>query len=64
MNQSGLLRRKFTWQDDYWAVGISESHLEAVRTYFHSQEEHHSKVSFKEEIDEFMEKYDWERKKG
>ena len=64
INQSGLLKHKFTWQDDYWAVSVSESHLEAVRRYIHSQEEHHSKVSFKEEIDEFMEKYGWSRIKG
>ena len=64
INRSGLLNRKFTWQDDYWAVGVSESHLEAVRRYIHSQEEHHRKVSFKEEIDEFMKKYGWEKLKG
>lgn len=64
INQSELLEYKFTWQDDYWAVGVSESHLEAVRTYIHSQEEHHRNVSFKEEIDEFMEKYGWSRIKG
>ncbi len=64
INRSGLLNRKFTWQDDYWAVGVSESHLEAVRTYIHSQEEHHREVSFKEEIDEFMKKYGWEKYKG
>ena len=57
INQIGLLKHKFNWQDDYWAVSVSESHLEAVRRYIHSQEEHHSKVFFKEEIDEFMEKY-------
>ncbi|MCG2589052.1 transposase [Rhodohalobacter sulfatireducens] len=64
INRSGLLDRRFTWQDDYWAVSVSESHLEAARTYIHSQEKHHGKVSFNEEIDEFMEKYGWERIKG
>jgi putative transposase len=47
------------WQDDYWAVGISERHLQPVREYIHNQNAHHSKQSFKEEIDEFMEKYGW-----
>jgi putative transposase len=47
------------WQDDYWVVGVSESHLESVRKYIHNQEEHHSKKSFSEEINGFMEKYGW-----
>lgn len=61
INQSGLLNHKFKWQDDFWAVSVSESHLEAVRNYIHQQEEHHKKISFKEEIDEFLEKYGWEK---
>lgn len=64
INRSGLLDRTFNWQDDYWAVSVSESHLEAVRTYIHSQERHHRKVSFNEEIDVFMKKNGWERIKG
>jgi REP element-mobilizing transposase RayT len=61
INQSGLLNQKFKWQDDFWAVSVSESHLEAVRNYIHKQEEHHKKISFKEEVDEFLEKYGWEK---
>jgi REP element-mobilizing transposase RayT len=59
INQNKLIPGKFIWQDDYWAVGISESHIEPVRKYIHSQEEHHSKKTFKEEVDGFMEKYGW-----
>ena len=59
INQNNLTEGKFVWQDDYWAVGVSESHIESVRKYIHNQEEHHSKKSFKEEISEFMEKYGW-----
>lgn len=64
INRSGFINYKFTWQDDYWAVGVSESHLESVRKYIHSQEEHHRKLSFKAEIDQLMKKYGWERIKG
>ena len=59
INQNKLTTDKFIWQDDYWAVGVSEKHLEGVRKYIHSQEEHHSKKSFNEEINMFMEKYGW-----
>ncbi len=60
INKNNFLRNKFSWQDDYWAVSVSESHLEAVRNYIQNQEEHHKGKSFAEEIDEFMKKYGWE----
>lgn len=60
INQNNLTAEKFMWQDDYWAVGISESHLKSVRRYIHNQEAHHSINSFSEEINQFMEKYEWE----
>jgi REP element-mobilizing transposase RayT len=59
INQNNLTEYKFTWQDDYWAVGVSESHLKSVRDYIHNQEIHHSRNSFEEEVNEFMEKYGW-----
>lgn len=61
INRNGLINHKFIWQDDYWAIGVSESHLESVRKYIQSQEEHHKRVSFTDEIDEFIKKYDWEK---
>ncbi len=60
INKNKILRNKFSWQDDYWAVSVSESHLSAVRDYILHQEEHHRHKSFAEEIDEFMKKYGWE----
>ncbi len=59
INQNKLTTNKFVWQDDYWAVGVSESHLQAVRNYICNQEEHHHKISFAEEVEEFMNKYGW-----
>lgn len=59
INQNKLTENKFVWQDDYWAVGASESHLQSIRDYIHSQEEHHSKNSFTDEVNVFMEKYGW-----
>ncbi len=64
INQQKLIEEKFTWQDDYWAVGVSESHLESVRKYIYKQESHHSKQSFSDEIDVFMEKYPWNFTQG
>ena len=59
INQNNLTTEKFVWQDDYWIVGVSESHLESVRKYIHNQEIHHSNQSFESEINKFMEKYGW-----
>ncbi len=59
INQQKLTTEKFIWQDDYWVVGVSESHLDSVRKYIHNQEAHHSKQSFTDEIDVFMKKYGW-----
>ncbi|MGQ9846514.1 MAG: IS200/IS605 family transposase [Bacteroidales bacterium] len=59
INKNKLTKSKFIWQDDYWAVSVSESHLESVRNYIKEQEEHHKKVSFSEEVEIFMKKYGW-----
>ena len=59
VNKNNLLPQKFSWQDDYWAVGVSEAHLQPVKYYLQNQETHHKKKTFQEEIDEFMVKYGW-----
>jgi REP element-mobilizing transposase RayT len=59
INQNNLTVEKFIWQDDYWVVGVSESHFESVRKYIHNQELHHAAHSFESEINSFMEKYGW-----
>jgi len=64
INKNKLTKEKFIWQDDYWAVGVSESHLESVKNYILQQESHHQNKTFSEEINEFMQKYGWELIKG
>jgi len=59
INKNKLTSQKFSWQDDFWAVSVSESHVEAVRKYIGNQDEHHRKKTFSEEVDEFMHKYGW-----
>jgi len=61
INQNNLTEEKFSWQDDYFAVSVSESQVEQVVNYIKNQEKHHSKKSFNEEVNEFMTKYGWER---
>lgn len=61
INKNKLTDQKFSWQDDYWAVSVSESHLESVRNYIKQQEEHHKVKPFSEEVDDFMKKYGWDK---
>jgi REP element-mobilizing transposase RayT len=56
-NNNRTLKTKIEWADDYFAVSVSESMVSKVRNYIRNQEEHHKKLSFKEEYDQFMEKY-------
>jgi len=60
-NKNNLFREKFEWQDEYFAVSVSESALNRVRDYIKNQEEHHRKRSFQEEYDEFMRKYGFDK---
>lgn len=57
INKNGLTSRKFEWQDDYFAVSVSESAINRVREYIKNQEQHHEKKTFQEEYDDFIEKY-------
>lgn len=63
INEKKFLKNKLQWQDDYYAVSVSESQVERVRAYILNQEEHHRKKSFQEETEVFVEKYGWNRMK-
>lgn len=64
INRNKITPHHFHWQDDYWAVGVSEKHASGVVKYIENQEIHHKHKTFAEEIDRFMEKYGWEIIKG
>lgn len=59
--------KDFSWQNGYGAFTVSASQVEKVRQYIIKQEQHHAKISFKEEFIkllranqiEFDEKYLW-----
>ncbi|MBZ0182450.1 MAG: IS200/IS605 family transposase [Melioribacteraceae bacterium] len=59
INKNKLTKTHFAWQDDYWAVSLSESHLADLRNYILNQEVHHKKITFNEEVENFMKKYGW-----
>lgn len=60
INKQKLTPTKFGWQDEYFAVSIGESQIEAVRQYIRNQEIHHQKKTFQQEYDEFIRNYKFE----
>lgn len=54
INKNGLCKTKFGWQEEYFAVSVSETNVAGVRKYIASQEEHHRTNSFDDEFEGFM----------
>ncbi len=63
INSNKLVNGNFMWQDDYFAVSVSQSGVEAVEKYIKNQEIHHSRKSFDCEVNEFVAKYKFEIEK-
>ncbi|HEV8581661.1 MAG TPA: IS200/IS605 family transposase [Thermoanaerobaculia bacterium] len=49
-------RERFDWQEGYGAFSVSESLVPRVCNYIRTQEEHHRKVSFKDELISLLKK--------
>ena len=47
----------FAWQSGYGAFAVSQSNIEAVRTYIAQQREHHRRRTFQEEVREFLRRH-------
>ena len=61
INKQHFIADKFAWQDEYYAMGVSESMIDRTRNYIKNQEEHHRKVSYNNECDEIISKYGFEK---
>ena len=61
INKNKLTQSKFEWQDEYFAVAVSESMLEKVRNYIRNQEDNHKKKTFNQEYDEFIQKFEFHK---
>jgi REP element-mobilizing transposase RayT len=47
----------FAWQNGYGAFTVSESQVATVRKYIQRQEEHHKRLSFKDELISLLHKH-------
>lgn len=58
INDHQLTKRRFEWQEGYGVFSYSHSQIDQVYKYIANQEEHHRKLTFREEYLEFLEKFD------
>ena len=61
INKNNLCAGKFEWQDEYFAVLVSESMVDKVRNCNKNQEEHHQVITFTEEQEDFNRIYGFEK---
>jgi putative transposase len=61
INKNKLTMFKFGWQNEYFAVSVSESLFDKVRHYIINQEEHHKHKTYSEEYEQFIEKFGFEK---
>ena len=50
----------FEWQSGYGAFSVSHSNLEVVKHYIATQEEHHRRMSFQDELRTLLRKHEME----
>ena len=63
-NKQELAGQKLEWQDEYFAISVSESQINTVRNYIRNQEEHHKHKTFQQEYEEFIAKYSFKKFSG
>jgi len=64
INKEKLCKSRFEWQEEYFAVSVSHSHLAGVRGYIDDQENHHQKKTWKQEQEEFTRNYEFKERKN
>jgi putative transposase len=52
--------RDFEWQGGYADFSVSQGDLERVKRYFASQEEHHRRINFQDELRELLQEHQLE----
>lgn len=58
INEQKWIKTKFQWQEGFGALSYSKSQIDVVIKYILNQEEHHKKITFKQEYIDFLEKFE------
>ncbi len=64
INKQMLIKGRFEWAEEYYAVSVSESMIPKVRRYIKNQKTHHKIKTWNEECKEFMDVYGFDRLQG
>src|SRR5947199_4963373 len=64
MKSDGPRIAEFCWQAGYAAFSVSQSNVEAVSHYISTQEEHHRKMTFQDELRELLRRHgiEWDER--
>ena len=57
INDNKLCDGIFSWQESCSAISVSKDDVERVRQFINNQQEHHKKVTFLEEFNQFIRYY-------
>ncbi|HKV13209.1 MAG TPA: IS200/IS605 family transposase [Thermoanaerobaculia bacterium] len=57
VNENRKIQGRFEWQAGYFGVSVSESKVADVRRYIQTQQEHHAKISFRDELIQLLQKH-------
>lgn len=60
INNKSLCLGNFTWQEGYGSFTYSKSHINNVYNYILNQEQHHRKITFRDEYIDFLRKFEVE----
>jgi REP-associated tyrosine transposase len=58
VNERGLVKGKFRWQEGFGAFSYGHSQLDAIVRYIQDQEQHHVKRTFRNEYFALLRKFD------
>ncbi len=58
INKNKWVRGRFSWQEGYGAFSYGHSQLDTIIRYIQNQENHHSRLSFKDEYLSLLRKFD------
>jgi REP element-mobilizing transposase RayT len=54
INSNDFIPQKFAWQEGFSVFSVSYSQVQRVRNYIYNQQSHHQKITFADEIREFL----------
>ena len=57
INENKLIKETFVWQQSASAFSVSKSEVDKICKYILNQSEHHKKVTFAQEYEEFLKHY-------